>query len=241
VRLDPSTGSVSLESDQTSNFQHSLRVDQNDDPVWFDGSVYRWGTGENTISEVFDPNAETAELRPYSGDFYLGLYNQGGIRKHDLDGSELWQDGDATTKAIDTTSSAVYAGVWDSLIKYDHSGSVQWRWTEPSEVIEVEAGPSGYVYPAETNGAVSQVDKSDGTASHLVETASSDADFDVDTDPDGYVYVTDQTSITVMDPADGSLVLSKDVGGTVGDIEARSDGIYVEAGDKLYKFDKSGF
>jgi hypothetical protein len=240
--LDPADGSVVAESGQVT--VQYFDVSAGDDPVWNDDAdVNRWDTSADTVQTVFSASSsEVAAIEPQDGDFYLGVYYGGGVHKYDGDGTHLWTDSSGNSNAVDASSTAIYGGVDSTVKRYDHDGTEVWSsYISLSENEDIEVGPDSYIYAGMGNAEIYQLDKSDGSKDQLFTASSGQNSLDVETGPDGYVYVTDDSDLAVLDPVDGTTLLRKSFGGTVSDIEARSDGVYVRANDKLYKFTKSGF
>jgi hypothetical protein len=177
-----------------------------------------------------------------SGDVVLSLQNDdntGEIERRQTDETLEWETdvSDSTSASLRVTDSALYTWqLQDTLKKRDHSGAVSWSTTVlDGDLIRGSAtGPGEYVY-ATVGDALFQLYKSNGTKTSfsLSDPGEWTSITDLETDSDGYLYLDENHNLTIIDPADGSVVFRRDLSWEVGSIALRSDGVYIAGDDKL--------
>jgi hypothetical protein len=242
--VDPANGSV-LDSVGDGGYDRNLEVDEDDEPVWYAGTVSRWDRTADSVEELnLDPGSPI-ETVPYGGDFYVGSAWDNDIIRYNSDATSDWTDSGGGVRGIDTTSNAVY-GAWGSNVrKWDHNGNVQWTVETVADLdnnYDIAAGHASYVFSTGTNGSIYRIPKDGSTRTSIYTAEGEKKDVDVEVGPDDNLFVADVTGqdLHVLN-ADGSEILTKTYGSVVRDVEARADGVYVVAGSSLYKYTKSGF
>jgi hypothetical protein len=97
----------------------------------------------------------------------------------------------------------------------------------------VDSASSQYVY-ASADDEVKQVTKSGGTVTSFSYTAAANVE-DIEVGPENYGYIDDGDRLTILDPADGSVVHRHQFDNRVYDIEVGSGVAYVVIDERSVK------
>jgi hypothetical protein len=129
----------------------------------------------------------------------------------------------------------VYYDDGNTLIKRDHNGNLEWSTDIGNSFTEIDASSADYVYIdayIDYESKIRQLNKSDGSMTSFSYTSGTT--YSIDTDQDGYVYVHADPNLTILDPADASVVYTREFSDP-GEFRVRSDGVYMRSTDTVTK------
>jgi hypothetical protein len=242
--IDAADGSSLKESEKFSDSYWHIDMYDQDRPVARNSSsedVVRWDPDTNSTSTVFDWGGDgwgVADIGTYNGDIYLAKTGSNGqIERRQTDGTVVWEESNSNDAPgyLEVTDSAVYYDDGNTLIKRDHNGNLEWSTDIGNSFTEIDASSADYVYIdayIDYESKIRQLNKSDGSMTSFSYTSGTT--YSIDTDQDGYVYVHADPNLTILDPADASVVYTREFSDP-GEFRVRSDGVYMRSTDTVTK------
>lgn len=236
---DVDTGSVTKELTK-GPYLYIPEIDGNDRLFARNSStegILRWDPSSDSTSTIYNHVGDYDDLREldeYNGDIYIakesGSISQ--IERRQTDNTLVWEtDIGSGFPNFDVTSDAIYMSNVSTLERRTHSGTLEWEQSTDG-LSYIDTQNDTYIHL--TDGLdIEQYYQANGTKTSF----SYEADYspkNIETGPEGYVYIDDKRKLTVLDPADGSVVLQRSFTGYVGDIEVRSNYVYLETDQKNF-------